>query len=168
MNSSPISHKTRQQARPWVENLARCGYAAKGFVYILIGILALQAALGAGGQATDTQGALLKISQQSFGRVLLFLMGIGLAGYALWRLVMAVWDSEDKGRDAKAMIQRIGYGLSGLAYGALAGTAFQLVLGAQVRGGNSTRYDWTARALAQPSGRWLIGFGGTNHGWRRV
>lgn len=101
MDTPQISLKARQQARPWIENAARCGYAAKGLVYVIIGALALQAALGLGGQATDTEGVLFKIAQQSFGRVTLVVLGLGLSGYALWRLVMAIWDSENKGRDAK-------------------------------------------------------------------
>ena len=157
MNSSQTKQKAKRAARPWIENLARAGYAAKGLVYVVIGILALQAALGAGGQTTDTKGALFVIAQQSWGRALLIVLSVGLAGYALWKLVMAIWDSEGKGRDAKGIAARIGYAGSGLAYGALALTAFQLVTGAQARdSGHSMRYDWTARALAQPLGRWII------------
>jgi len=33
-------------ANPWIERLARFGYAAKGVLYITIGILATQVALG--------------------------------------------------------------------------------------------------------------------------
>ena len=42
----------------WVERLARLGFAAKGTVYTLVGLLAAQAAFGTGGKKTDTQGAL--------------------------------------------------------------------------------------------------------------
>ena len=143
-------------ARPWIENLARCGYAAKGVVFLVIGILAVQAARGTGGEITDPQGVLFKISQQPFGQVMLFLLGVGLLGYALWRLVTALWDSENEGRDAKGVAKRIGYALSGLIYGGLAFTAFQLAWGSQAHRGNSAQYDWTAHVLAQPLGRWLI------------
>jgi len=160
MNTVQASQKVQQQARPWVENLARCGYAAKGLIYTLIGLLALQAAVGPGGQTTDTQGVLFKIAQQSFGRILLLVLGLGLAGYALWCLVMAVWDSENKGHDAKGVVQRIGYALSGLAYAGLALSAFEIVRGAHAREGHSARYDWTVRLLAQPLGRWLVGLVG--------
>ena len=157
MNTSNVQEHAKKHARPWIENLARCGYAAKGLVYGIIGILALQSALGAGGQTTDTKGALFMVAQQSWGRSLLVVLGIGLFGYALWRIVMGIWDSEAKGNDFKGIAMRIGYGLSGLAYGGLALTAFQLVAGAQSQqSGHTMRYDWTARALAQPLGRFLI------------
>ena len=56
------------QVIPWVEKLARFGYAAKGVVYAVIGILALQLASGQGGEATGPEGALSTIGQQPFGR----------------------------------------------------------------------------------------------------
>jgi hypothetical protein len=156
MRPHQAGENAKRQARPWIENLARCGYAARGVVFLVIGILAMQAARGTGGQTTDAQGVLFKISQQPFGQVMLFLLGVGLLGYALWRLVMALWDSENEGRDAKGVAKRIGYSLSGFVYGSLALTAFQLVRGSQARSGNSAQYEWTARVLAQPLGRWLI------------
>jgi hypothetical protein len=156
MSTHQIGENAKRQARPWIENLARCGYAARGVVFLVIGILAVQAARGTGGQATDPQGVLFKISQQSFGQVMLFLLGVGLLGYALWRLVTALWDSENEGRDMKGLAKRIGYALSGFVYGGLALTAFQLARGSQARNGNSEQYQWTARVLAQPLGTWVI------------
>jgi len=46
------------EVAPWVERLARVGYAAKALLYGTIGILAAQAAFGEGGRTTDTRGAL--------------------------------------------------------------------------------------------------------------
>jgi Domain of Unknown Function (DUF1206) len=52
----------------WVAPLARWGYAASGVVYLLVGLLALLAALRAGGRPTDTQGAFETILGQPWGR----------------------------------------------------------------------------------------------------
>lgn len=146
------------EARPWVERLARLGYAAKGVVYVLIGGLALQAALGPGGKTTDPQGALRTILHQPFGAFLLGVVALGLAGYALWRFAQAFLDAENKGRDAKGIVKRIGYGLSGIAYSALAVTAVGLIRGTRDRGASSgaSTQDWTARFMEQPFGRWLV------------
>jgi uncharacterized protein DUF1206 len=67
------------------EWLARAGFVSRGLIYGIIGILAIKLALGAGGKATNQQGALKAIAQQPFGEFLLILVAIGLAGYALWR-----------------------------------------------------------------------------------
>lgn len=153
------ARKAAHETRPWVEKLGRLGYAAKGVVYIVIGMLALEAALGAGGKMTDSDGALVTIVQQPFGKVLLTVVAVGLAGYALWRFVQGIADAEDKGTDAKGVIKRTGYVLSGLAYGALAVTAVQILRGVS-RGDSGATQDWTARFLAQPFGQWLVAAAG--------
>src|SRR4051812_16902386 len=73
-----------------LEGLAGAGVVARGLIYGRIGILAVKLALGAGGKATNRQGALKTIAQQPFGEVLLSLVAVGLAGYALWRLLRAL------------------------------------------------------------------------------
>ena len=155
-------HQAAHQSRPWVERLARMGYAAKGVVYVLIGGLALQAALGPGGKTTDPQGALRTILQQPFGAFLLGVVALGLAGYSLWRFAQAFLDAENKGRDAKGIVKRAGYGLSGVAYSALAVTAVGLIRGTRDSRANSgaSTQDWTARFLDQPFGPWLVGLAG--------
>ena len=56
-----------REAGPWIERLARLGYAAKGLVYVLVGFLALRTALGRGGEITDSEGALRTLLDQPFG-----------------------------------------------------------------------------------------------------
>ena len=62
----------------WRIWLGRVGFAAKGIVYTLIGVLALQAALGAGGQTTGSTGALKEVGQAPFGKFLLIAIGLGI------------------------------------------------------------------------------------------
>lgn len=145
------------QAIPWVEKLARFGYAAKGVVYAIVGLLALQLAFGRGGAATGPEGALVTIGQQPFGRTLLVLMAIGLLAYALWRFVQAAVDPEHKGKDAKGLAQRAGYVVSGLTYGALGILAARMAMGQSGGGsGSQAQQGWTARLLSQPFGVWLV------------
>lgn len=146
----------RAVANPWVERLARLGFVAKGLVYITIGALATQAALGSGGATTDSRGAIATLGQQPFGRVLLGVLAVGLLGHALWRFVEAAVDPEGSGTDAKGLARRIGYAGIGVAYVGLALTAVQLMRGSGDAGGDAT-VDWTARLMGQPFGRWLVG-----------
>lgn len=155
--SRNVEQTARQMAAdPWVERLARFGIASKGIVYAIVGVLAAQAAFGAGGKTTDTKGALATIVTQPFGKFLLTLVAIGLLGYVLWRFIQAFLDPERKGTNAKGLFQRLGYFISGAIYAGLALTATRLILGSGGGGGNSTS-DWTARLLAQPFGQWLVG-----------
>ena len=141
----------------WVERLARFGYATKGVVYGLIGLLAVTAALTSGGKSTGTNGALRTIAAQPFGQFLLILIAVGLVGYAIWRFVQAIKDPDNKGTDAKGIASRIGYAISGLIYGALAFNAALLAIGSASSGGESSKQTWTARLLSQPFGQWLVG-----------
>jgi hypothetical protein len=159
---SDLQQPARQAAaQPWVEQLARCGYAAKGFVYLIVGLLAAQAAFTTGGKTTDTNGALETILGQPFGKFLLALVAIGLIGYALWRVVQTVFDPEHAGEamKAKQIVQRVGYAFSASAYIGLALTAVKLIMGTETGNSNGTQ-DWTARLLAQPWGRGLVCLGG--------
>ncbi|MEG3910781.1 DUF1206 domain-containing protein [Microcoleus sp. w2-18bC1] len=149
-------------SHPWFERLARLGYASKGLVYFIVGFLAAQAAFSMGGRTTDTSGALSEIVNQPFGKFLLFLVTIGIIGYALWRIVQTILDPEHQGQkmDAKRIAQRIGYALSALGYAGLALTAVKLIMGSG--GGKSdTTEDLTAQILAQPFGQWLVGLAGS-------
>ena len=145
-----------------MEALARFGYVAKGFVYAAIGVLALLAAFSAGGKTTDTTGALQTIANQPFGQILLALIAVGLVGYAIWRLIEAFNDPDNKGSDAKGIFSRLGYALSGLAYLGVAANAALLAFGSNSgsSGGSSSKQDWTATVMQQPFGRWLVGIGG--------
>jgi hypothetical protein len=148
-------HPAARAAAPWVSRLARYGYAAKGSVYIVVGWLALSAALGTGGATTDAEGALRAIFRQPFGALLLLLTGIGLLGYVTWRITQAVFDVEDKGVDARGLLKRLGYLASAVAYSGLALSALRQAIGLAATGGRSQE-DWTAWVLVRPFGRWLV------------
>ena len=141
----------------WVEKLARLGYAAKGVVYAIVGVLAVQAAFGSGGGTTNTKGALSAIAAQPFGKFLLILLTIGLIGYVIWSFVQAIKDPEHKGDDAKSLARRLGYGITGLIYAGLALSAMRLIMGSGGGSGGNSEQDWTARLLSQPFGQWLVG-----------
>ena len=148
----------RGQARrhgPWLVRFARAGYAAKGIVYLVIGSLAVLAAVGAGGGTTDARGALRVIGERGPGPWLLALMGVGLVGFALWSLVAAALDAEDRGSDAKGVAMRLGRAVRGLFYGALGIEALRIVTHRATGGGDGAAH-WSARLLAMPWGRWLV------------
>ncbi|KAM3106538.1 DUF1206 domain-containing protein [Phormidesmis sp. 146-33] len=159
----PEIRQPMQQAasHPTFEKLARLGYAAKGTVYFVVGLLAAQVAVGTGGQTTDTNGALQEIVTQPFGKLLLSLVAIGIVGYVLWRFTQAVLDPEGLGQknSSKRIVQRLGCLISAITYSGLAITAVKLILGTGGTGGQASQ-DWTALVLAQPFGQWLVGLAG--------
>jgi Domain of Unknown Function (DUF1206) len=141
----------------WVERLARLGYAAKGLVYFIVGLLAAQAAFGTGGETTNTSGALEAIVTQHFGKFLLTIVTLGLIGYALWRSVQTILDPEYSGQkmSAKRIAKRLGYAFSAIAYFSLAVTSIKIIMGSSSSDSGSVE-DWTIFFLNQPFGRWLV------------
>jgi len=138
-----------------LERLARAGLVARGVVYGLIGILAIKVAFGSGGETTVQQGALKTIAGQPFGKVLLILVAIGLAGYALWRLVRAaIGHGPETGEDdAKDRISGV---VSGIAYGALCFTAVKILIGSSSSSSSSKTEKATGGVLDWPLGRYLV------------
>lgn len=145
---------------PWVERLARFGYAARGVVYALVGGLALRAATGTGGETTDAEGALSRIGEQS--RPLLLLIAIGLFGYALWRFIQAVLDTEGKGADGKGLAQRLGMLATGIVYSGLAVAAMGMATGGGGggAGGGEGTQGFTAKLMGAPFGVALVALAG--------
>jgi len=148
------------EVKPWVITLARLGYVVKGIVYITLGLLAFQAALGLRSANIDQKGALLEIFSQPYGKFLLIVMVVGLFGYALWRFIEAIFDPEHKGTDAKGLLTRASYLFSGAGYGFLGIVALQILNGTNRSGSSNTTQDWTARLMRNPAGVWLVGLAG--------
>ncbi|MEA2933437.1 MAG: hypothetical protein QOD74_83 [Variibacter sp.] len=143
--------------RTGFEWMARGGYAARGLVFVVIGVLSGLAAFGARAQPAGTQGALRTLFDTPFGSVLLWAIAIGLAGFALWRLMQGILDADHLGRDRKAVLRRAAYVGGGLFHLGLAAWAVSLVfLG--FGGGDEDRAarDWTAWLLAHHWGSWIV------------
>lgn len=148
---------------PWMEFLARFGYATKGMVYIAVGALATMAAIGWGGETTDLRGALQEIETKPFGRTTLATVAFGLIGYVLWRWVQALADTEHKGKELKGILVRIGYFFSGAVYAGLAYTAGKVLIDVdEPDSSTEIQQAWIARLMEMPAGRWLAGIIGAS------
>ena len=161
--------------RNTIERVARFGYGARGVVYLVVGGLALLAALGHGGRAGDSKDALRTVLAGPFGAAIVGLIALGLAGFALWRLVEAVTDADRRGTGIKGLAVRGAHLVSAALYVGLAASAASLSLGLGMSGGDGM-HDGTAWLLAKPFGRWLValaglavvggGFGFLGKAWR--
>lgn len=139
--------------------LARLGYASKALVYAIIGTLAIAAATNQGGRVTDTSGALRVVFSQPYGKVLLLVLGVGLCGYALWRILDSLRDPDHHGTGFKGVVTRIGNVIRGLIYGALGVEALRLFQG--IGGSNGDEAEaWASRIMKMPFGEWAIGLAG--------
>ncbi len=169
------SEATLEQAADstWLQRLARAGLAARGVVYVVIGLLAVQVARGDRQERADKQGALQAVVRQPFGRVLVLGLAIGFAGYALWRFVDAAVGPKDEDDARKALAKRVGYAARGVLYAGFCLAALKLFIRSNRTSSSTAQVDWTARVLHWPGGRVLViavGIGviagGLYVGWR--
>jgi hypothetical protein len=136
--------------------LSRAGFVARGLIYGIIGVLALDLALGRGGKITNQQGALRTVEHHSFGHLLLTLLAVGLGGYAIWRLFRALLGHGPEGADSG--LERLGALGSGIAYAVICAIAVQILMGSS---GTSGKASKTANdVFGWPAGRWLVGIAG--------
>jgi hypothetical protein len=136
--------------------LARAGLIARGVVYGVIGLLALKVATGSGGADTNQQGALQTVAQQSFGKVLLVGVAIGLAGYAAWQLTTALGHGQQGG----SWFNRLAAAASSLVYAALCVTAVKILTGGSGGNGSNAPKQAAAGVLGWTGGTEIVAIAG--------
>lgn len=143
-----------------IKKIAKTGFIAKGSVYAITGVLTFMAAFNMGGQKTGRIQVLKFLDQQTFGNVLLILMGIGLACYATWRFIQSVKDPENIGDDTKGKAKRTAFFISGIIYLGLAVLAVMRVIGSGSGSSGSSGSAQKSSFLASETGLILIGIAG--------
>jgi hypothetical protein len=143
----------------WYAALARAGLVAKGISFGIVGILAIEVAIGSGGKATSREGALQSLAHHASGKVLLILLALGFAGYAAWRFVQALAADEDD--EAKTWAKRAGYAGRGLVYAGLTFSTVKILTGSGAQQSqNGKAHETAAMVLSWPAGTWLVGAAG--------
>jgi hypothetical protein len=131
----------------WVDWVARAGLVAYGVVYVLIGWLALQLALGDRSGAPSSSGALRELAQQPLGGVLIWVVSAGMFLLALWQAIEAVAGDDGAGKRLIAVAKAV-------VYAAIGSSGLAIALGSGSSGkGEET---WTARLMDLPGGQALV------------
>jgi Domain of Unknown Function (DUF1206) len=146
----------RQAARSrYLAILARIGLAARGLMYILIGWIAIEVAVGHSGKKADSSGALRLVGGSPVGKVALWLLVVGFAGLALWRLTEASYGAA--GPDGHKAGKRIAALGRTILYGFLAYVVLKYAIGAGApKSSNTQSKDLTATVMAHQGGRVLV------------
>jgi hypothetical protein len=137
-----------------LEWLARGGLVAYGVVHLLVGWLALQIGWGAATESADTSGALQTLTQQPFGKVLLWVVAVGLVALALWQASEAIWGFHSR-HGAKRVRKQVTSGAKAAVYAALAVSAALVALGSG-SSSSQTQEQATTGVLAWPGGRVIV------------
>ncbi len=140
-----------------MRRLARLGLAARGAIYLLVGVLAVLLALGKKNSETDQRGALQETTQHTGGTFLVWVIAIGLACYALWRFSEAAFGVVGEGNKAGPRLQSF---VRGCIYAFLAIGAFKLLLNSGGSSQAKQQETITAKIMQHNGGRWAVGIVG--------
>lgn len=143
---------------PFTKRLAELGFYTKGFLFIVIGVLAILVAFGdREGKLADPTGALTYIAQFMYGRLLLMVFIVGAVGHGAWNILRGVADVDNAGNKWQGIIKRgIAAGV-GFFYFFLAYTAWIIIITADTEVQNGTvQKNLTALILALPLGAILV------------
>jgi hypothetical protein len=80
----------RAAARKGAHVGALWGLAARGVLYVLLAVLALELVVGSTRGDVDTRGALHRLAHDSLGSVVLVVLAIGFAAFAIWHAYVAL------------------------------------------------------------------------------
>ncbi|MDQ3041063.1 MAG: DUF1206 domain-containing protein [Acidobacteriota bacterium] len=143
---------------PFVKRLAEFGFYTKGFLFIVIGVLAILVALGdRSGRLADANGALTLIAQYTYGKILLIIFTAGAFGHGAWNILRGVADVDNAGVNFQGISKRVIAVSVGLFYFFLAWTAWTIVLTNQVSVENGTlQKTLTGIILALPLGAVVV------------
>lgn len=136
--------------------LARAGLTARGIIYILIGWIGILVALGHSSHEADQEGALELLAAKPYGVVPLWLLGIGFAAYALWRLSEAALGVTGAANGPGPRLKSLG---RAVVYTALAYLTYTVISGRE-HSQSREQQDVTAKVMQHPGGQWLVGIAG--------
>jgi hypothetical protein len=138
-----------------LEGLARGGLIAYGVVHLLIGWLALQIAWGgASGGSADSSGALQTVADQPFGKVLLWLVAVGMVALAVWQASAAIWGYRTLS-GSKRVRKQLSSGAKAVVYAVL-GVSAALVGVGSGSSSSQSQQDATSGVLAWPGGQVIV------------
>ncbi|MDC7122326.1 DUF1206 domain-containing protein [Cellulomonas fimi] len=153
-----MSGTTTHAEHGW-ELAARAGYAVSGVLHVLIGVLALQVAVGGGSQQADQSGALGTVASTPFGGAVLWFFVVAFAALGAWEVAKAVRGapptSDGGAQGGRTTGWRAKAAGRALVYLALAAASFAYARGGGASSEQQTA-DLTSRLMSAPGGRVLV------------
>jgi hypothetical protein len=133
--------------------LARWGLAARATNYLLVGVLVAALAFGSHHGETDQHGALQETANHTGGAVLVWVIAIGLAAYAVWRLSETAFGVAGKRDEIGPRLLSL---WRAVVYAVIAVNAFRVAVGSGNQNQAGKEQSYSATVMRHAGGRWLI------------
>jgi Domain of Unknown Function (DUF1206) len=144
----------RTAERDLVKTAARLGLTARAFIYLLIGALSVLVAVGHSTAETDQWGAMQQLNRDTLGHILLWMVALGLAGYAFWRFSEAVFGPVGDRKKAGPRLKSFG---RGCIYTFFSVMAFQIAVGHVSQSQAGRQENLSAAVMRHTGGRLAVG-----------
>jgi hypothetical protein len=148
-----------------MDRAARVGLVAYAVVYLLVGWLSLQLALGDHQGKPSSSGAMRQLARQPFGDVLVWLVSVGMFLLVLWKGLEALLGHADED-GGKRLAKRLAAALKAVLYAAVGVAGLSVALGSGGsgtggsgtggQGGGSSSDAWTSKLMNLPAGQVLV------------
>jgi Flp pilus assembly pilin Flp len=139
----------------WMEYAVRAGLVAYAVVYLMIGWLAVQLALGDREGKPSSSGAMHQLAEQPFGDVLIWVVSIGMFLLVLWKLLDAAFGHGEERDDGKRTRKRLVSVGKAILYAAIGYSGLQVATGSG--SGGKGQETWTAKVMNMTGGQFLVG-----------
>jgi amino acid permease len=149
-----VRHSTsRRSADQGARTAGLVGLVARGALYLALAVLALQLVFGNRSKDADPRGAMHDLAHSGFGIVVLVILVLGFAGFALLHLYRAITDPDGKAG------HRVMDAFWAVVNGLLSVLAASFLFSPSKSGGNTDQKDkvFTAKVMDMSGGRLLVG-----------
>jgi hypothetical protein len=140
--------------------LARFGHVATGIVYLVVGAVAIKAAVDVRIVPLASDTALRATFTGAIGAVALSALAVGLAADCVWQMVRT-FSTIERRHTLSAVADRVGWFVSGVVHLALGIAAARAAIGLRTASGERTARSFARALMAVPSGSWVVGATGT-------
>ncbi|RIV26991.1 DUF1206 domain-containing protein [Fibrisoma montanum] len=150
-----VNKQIAGQPNRTVELLARVSYVAKALFYGSIATFIFRYRTGLSAPEPNRDEVLKQLTDNPFGKILIALIIVALAGHTLWRLYEIWNDPYKKGKGIGGWLYRLNYLMSAITYASLGVTAFKLLV-TNEKGEEDGKKIWVAKLLQFQGGDWLV------------
>jgi len=139
----------------YFERFIKAGLFTRGFLYLMIGYLALSFDLYGKTKIVDMRGVVRTIYELPGGVYLVLIITLGLASLCIWGILRAIYDPYDKGNGVGGMMTRAGYVLGAVSYLIFCISSFSLSLELNKLSSDESVINPLLKLLLPPWGEWM-------------